>query len=70
MPMIATATACAMAKGKEGPGGGRFAFGQSQASAQLADMFPTSEESRAAGQNVELGVCRYQPGYIKLEISL
>ena len=53
--MIATPTASAIAKWEEGPGSGRSAFSWSQASAQLAGMFPTSEESRAVGQNVELG---------------
>lgn len=53
--MIATPTARAIAQQEEGPGNGRSAFSWSQASAQLAGVFPTSEESRAVGQTVELG---------------
>lgn len=59
--MIAIATACAIAKREEGPGSRRSAFSWSQASAQLAGMFPMSEESRAVGKNVELGCVDISP---------
>lgn len=51
----------AIAKPGEGPGSGGSAFSWSQASAQLAGTFPTSEESQAVGQNVELGCVDISP---------